>query len=160
MSTCARCTNPPIGYLNGTPLCRAHLLEVQREQMEREDRIYAEEEARLGIELPPEVLRDREFGPACWLLSAPFIARRAWRFVHVGRREVAWDELLEASSAWSSYERLVVELALNFWSGDGRFDPSGWIGFDRHNWQRVMEALALARGKRVIVVDLPVGESR
>src|SRR5439155_5183530 len=132
-------TEDAIGYFNGTPLCPAHVKKLQREQMEREDRIYTEEQARLGIELPSEVLRDREFGPACWLLSTPVIARRAWPFVNVNRREVAWDELLEGSRSWSYYERLLVELALNLWSGDGRFDPSGWIGFDRHNWQRVIE---------------------
>src|SRR3989442_7869683 len=113
MSTCARCTEDAIGYLNGTPLCPVHLAEVQRQRIEREDRIYAEDQARLGIELPPEVLRDKEFGPACWLLSTPVIGRRGWPLVDLNRRQVAWGELLDVSSSWSYHERLLVELALH-----------------------------------------------
>jgi hypothetical protein len=45
----------------------------------------------------------------------------------------------------------MVELALKFWNGEGRFDPAEWGGLDRHNWQRLMEALAMARGKRMLI---------
>jgi hypothetical protein len=138
---------------------------MERQATEREDRMYAEEAARLGIELPPAVLRDREFGPVCWLLSAPQFARRTWRFVHADRREVEWEALLEASAQWSRYEQLLVRIAFNLWGGQGG-GQDGWDagafnlydlagGLDRHNWQRVMEALALARGKRVVIFDPP-----
>jgi hypothetical protein len=52
-------------------------------------------------------------------------------------------------------ERVMVALALNFWNSEGRFDPPEWGGLDRHNWQRLMEALAMARGKRVLIFDPP-----
>jgi hypothetical protein len=79
----------------------------------RQDDAQQEQEARrLGIEIPPEVLRDREFGPAVWLLSTPYLASKTWRYVDLERRQVHWDELLEASKPWSHYERLMVELAL------------------------------------------------
>jgi hypothetical protein len=161
--TCTHCSNEAIGRLNGVDVCRDHLVEAQREATEREDAIYAEEAARLGIELPPAVLRDHEFGPVCWLLSAPMLARKTWRFVHVDRRKVDWDELLEAAAPWSHYENLMVRIALNLWNGYGGgaegdqplalslYELGG--GFDRHNWQRVMEALALARGQRLIIFD-------
>jgi hypothetical protein len=90
------------------------------------------------------------------LLSTPHLASKTWRYVDLEHRQVQWDELLEASGPWSHYERLMVELALNFRNGEGRFDPSEWgAGLDRHNWQRLMEALALARGKRVLIFDPP-----
>jgi hypothetical protein len=164
-TSCAHCSNQAIGLLNGVPLCRDHLAEIERQSAEREDRIYAEEAASLGIELPPAVLRDHEFGPVCWLLSAPQLARRTWRFVHVDRRKVDWDELLEAAAPWSHYENLMVRIALNLWNGTGG-GPDGEAplvlsphdlggGFDRHNWTRIMEALALARGKRLVLFDPP-----
>lgn len=164
VATCAKCSNDAVAMLNGVPVCADHLAEAQRKAAAHEDRIYAEEAARLGIELPPAVLRDREFGPVCWLLSAPYIAHKAWRFVHVDRRAVEWEALLEAARPWSHYENLMVRIALNLWNGDGggedgtdrgAFDLSDFAGLDRHNWQRVMEALALARGKRLVIFDPP-----
>jgi hypothetical protein len=111
---------------------------------------------RLRIEIPPEVLRDREFGPVCWLLSAPLIAGRAWRYVNVERRQVEWEELLEASKPWSPSERLFVELALNLRNGEAMFSPYAWgATLDRHNFPRLLEAFALAGGRRVIVLDPP-----
>lgn len=89
-ATCAKCSNDAVAMVNGVPVCADHLAELQREAAAREDRIYAEEAARLGIELPPRVLRDREFGPVCWLLLSPMLAHKAWRFVHVDRRAVDW----------------------------------------------------------------------
>jgi hypothetical protein len=161
--TCAHCSTEAVGLVNGVPKCRDHLAKMEREAVEREDAMYAEEAARLGIELPPAVLRDREFGPVCWLLSAPQLARKTWRFVHVDRHKVEWEALLEAAAPWSHYENLMVRLALNFWNGmgggaegDEPLALSLWdlsSGFDRHNWQRVIEALALARGKRLVIFD-------
>lgn len=162
-TTCAKCSNEAIGRVNGVPVCREHLVEMERQATEREDAIYAEEAARLGIELPPAVLRDHEFGPVCWLLSAPMLARKTWRFVHVDRREVEWEALLEAAAPWSHYENLMVRIALNLWNGMGGgvegdqplslslYELGG--GFDRHNWQRIMEALALAQGRRLVIFD-------
>ena len=57
----------------------------------------------------------------------------------------------------------MVQIALNLWGGQGG-GPDGWAagafnlydlasGLNRHNWQRVMEALALARGKRLVIFD-------
>jgi hypothetical protein len=170
MTACAHCSNEAIGLINGVPVCRDHVVEMERQATEREDAIYAEEAARLGIELPPAVLRDREFGPVCWLLSAPMLARKTWRFVHVDRREVEWDALLEAAAPWSHYEQLMVRIAFHLWGGQGG-GPDGWDagafnlyeladGLDRHNWQRVMEALALARGKRLVIFDpAPAGKT-
>lgn len=163
-TTCAHCADPAVALVDGVPVCRDHLEKAQREFAARDDRMYAEEAARLGIEIPPAVLRDREFGPACWLLSSPTLARRAWRFVHVDRRRIDWDELLEASKPWSHYERRMVLIALNLWNGDGggpegedrgAFSLYDLAGFDRHNWQRVMEALAMAKGKRLLTFDPP-----
>jgi hypothetical protein len=72
----------------------------------------------------------------------------------VGRRQVEWKELLAASRPWSTTERLFVELALNMWNGDGQFNPYHWgAGLDGRNFQRLLEALALAGGRRVIVLD-------
>jgi len=164
-TTCARCSKEAVCLLNGIPLCRDHLLDEEGRAVDREDRMYAEEAARLGIEIPPAVLLDREFGPVCWLLSAPQLARRTWRFVDVDRRRVDWDALLEAAAPWSHYENLTVRIALNFWNGTGG-GPEGdqplainlyelGGGFDRHDWQRVIEALALARGKRLVIFDPP-----
>jgi hypothetical protein len=154
--TCEHCTEPAEGWLNGHPLCVRHLREVQQEWVRREDETYAREAERLRIEIPPEVLRDREFGPVCWLLSAPLIAGRAWRYVNVERRQVEWEQLLEASKPWSPSERLFVELALNLRNGDAMFSPYAWgATLDRHNFPRLLEALALAGGRRVIVLDPP-----
>ncbi len=163
VTSCSKCSKEAIGLVNGVPVCRHHLAEIERQAAEREERMYAEEAARLGIELPPAVLRDREFGPVCWLLSAPMLARKTWRFVDVDRRRVDWDALLEAAAAWSHYENLMVRIALNLWNGTGGGSEGDQPlalspydlgeGFDRHNWQRVMEALALARGKRLVIFD-------
>ncbi len=161
-TSCSKCSKEAIGLVNGVPVCRDHLAELERQAADREDRMWAEEAARLGIDLPPAVLRDREFGPVCWLLSAPQIARKTWRYVDVDRRRVDWDALLEAAAPWSHYENLVVRIALNLWNGDGggedgtdrgAFDLSEFGGLDRHNWQRVMESLAIARGKRLVIFD-------
>lgn len=160
IGTCARCSASARYMMNGASLCETHADQQHKMWMEQEDRDQAEEAARLGIEIPPAVLRDREFGPVCWLLSAPFIAAKAWRFVNLKERGVDWEGLLERSKPWSHYERLMVELALNLWNGavyEGRLDPYHWDGFDRFNWVRVMEALALARGKRVLILDAPEG---
>jgi hypothetical protein len=168
MTTCAQCSNDAVAMVNGVLVCADHLAAAQRAAVEREDRTWAEEAARLGIDIPPAVLRDREFGPVCWLLSAPYIAHKAWRFVHVNKREVEWEALLEAAAPWSHYENLMVRIAFNLWGGQGG-GPDGWdagafnlqelaAGLDRHNWQRVMEALALARGKRLVIFD-PAPES-
>ena len=164
VATCVKCSKDAVAQVNGVLVCADHFAEFQREAVEREDRMMAEEATRLGIELPPAVLRDHEFGPVCWLLSSPSIARKAWRYVRVDRREVEWEALLEASAPWSHYERQMVLIAFNLWGGQGG-GPEGWdagafnlselAGLDRHNWQRVMEALALARGKRLVVFDPP-----
>jgi hypothetical protein len=167
VSTCAMCSNAAVATVNGVPVCADHLAELQRQATAREDSAYAAEAARQGIELPPAVLRDHEFGPVCWLLSAPYIARKAWRFVHVDRRAVDWAELLEAAAPWSHYENLMVRIAFNLWGGQGG-GPDGWAagafdlselaGLDRHNWQRVVEAVALARGKRLVIFDPPAAK--
>lgn len=169
-STCAKCSNQAVAMINGVPVCADHLAEAQRAAAAREDRIYAEEAARLGIELPPTVLRDHEFGPVCWLLSTPMLARKAWRFVEVDRRRVDWEGLFAAAAPWSHYENLMVRIARNLWDDRGG-GPKGdeplslslydlGSGLDRHNWQRVMEALALARGKRLVIFDpAPAGTS-
>jgi hypothetical protein len=142
--------------LNSTALCERHVRETQEEWLRQEDEQYAVAAERLGIRISPEIVRDREFGPACWLLSAPFIASRAWRFVNVERRQVAWDELLEVSQSWSTTERLFVHLAFNLWNGEGRFNPNDWgTTLDRQNFPRLLEALALAGGRRVMVFDPP-----
>ena len=59
----------------------------------------------------------------------------------------SWGTLLTA--AWGS-------LLSPFRYDPLTFSPSDLAGgLDRHNWQRVMEALALARGKRLVVFDPP-----
>ena len=99
--------------------------------------------------LPPEVLKDREFGPVCWLLSCELVAHVAWRHVDLEHRRVDWEPILD----WpcSSGERLLIELALNLWNGHPmETSPYEWAGrLSYHYWVRVMEALALARGVRM-----------
>jgi hypothetical protein len=76
MASCANCTEDAIGMLNGTPLCGRHLREVHEEWILQDDAQQEQEARRLGIEIPPEVLRDREFGPAVWLLSTLYLASK------------------------------------------------------------------------------------
>lgn len=156
MLRCNLCGARAVGRLNNKPLCLQHVQEVQAAVAALELAAHDVEDRRLAVEIPRSVLRDREFGPVCWLLSAPFIAKRAWRCVDVDRRRVNWDELLEVSRPWSPSERLFVALARNLWNGEGRFNPYLWSAtLDRHNLRRLLEALALAAGRLVIVLDPP-----
>jgi hypothetical protein len=60
IASCANCTEDAIGMLNGTPLCGRHLREVHEEWILQDDAQQEQEARRLGIEIPPEVLRDRD----------------------------------------------------------------------------------------------------
>ena len=42
----------------------------------------------IEITIPSEILKDREFGPACWLLSCDLVAHMAWKHVDLDRRRV------------------------------------------------------------------------
>lgn len=179
MPTCRHCSAPSVGTLNGDPLCNRHFLEAEAEFVLREERALEHEEEMLESQvatyamleqeaaryeelIPPARLLDTEFGPVLWLLSAPFVAGRAWRYLDIEHRMVDWDGLLELSRSWTKTERLFIELAYHLWSGsttDGAGEPlditpHGWrVQLDSWSFQRVLEALAMSGGKRVAVSD-------
>ena len=118
--------------------------------------------ARYEALIPPARLDDTEFGPALWLLSAPFVAPRAWPYVNVEHRAADWDGLFRASREWSTNERLFIELAYHLWSGSPTDTEGAPMDLAPHRWrsqldswsfQRVLEALAMSGGKRVVVSD-------
>lgn len=116
--------------------------------------------ARYEALIPPSKLLDTEFGPVLWLLSAPFVAGRAWPHVNVEQRAVDWDGLFEVSRSWTKTERLFVELAYHLWSGSTTDSSGDLLDISPHRWraqldtwsfQRVLEAVAMSGGKRVVV---------
>jgi hypothetical protein len=162
VTTCNRCPDDAIGSLNGEPLCRRHIAEVHAAIVKRAEDELDRRAAEYERQIPPAVLRDHEFGPAVWLLSAPFVADRAWRYVHLDRHEVDWEDLLRVSRPWSTTERLFVELAFNLWANStskqveemSAFNPYAWgAQLDTWNLRRLLEALAISGGKRVLVFD-------
>ena len=106
-------------------------------------------------DLPEKVRRDREFGPAVYLLGSPLLAEKipaAW--VDLERRSINWERLLSLSEMWSTGEKMYVALAFNLWSGNCSY---GWIDPDLHlnphRWaatltdpSRLIEAIGLCCG--------------
>jgi hypothetical protein len=172
-SRCADCGATPIaGYLNRTALC----IVCVRTRWERTDQEIAERARassdRALDDVPTWALDDPEWGPVCWLLTAPvLVLEGALRFVDFERRDIDWRALLEASRGWSSSGDLLARVAFNLWNGgtpallntgDGR--GPGTVAalvsqLDGTNFERLLEAMAMSRGRRVVVL-LPASPAR
>jgi hypothetical protein len=106
-------------------------------------------------DLPEKVRRDREFGPAIYLLGSPLLADKipdAW--VNLDRRFINWERLIPAADMWSTGEKMYLALAFNLWSGSSEYD---WIKPDPYlnpyrwastltDYSRFIEALGLSGG--------------
>jgi len=117
-------------------------------------------------DLPDKVRRDREFGPAVYLLTSPLVADKipaAW--LNLDRRFIDWEHLIPASRMWSTGERMYVALAFNLWSNSTKYD---WITpewLNPYRWaatlsdpSRLLEALGLSCGLILAEPDF-VGEA-
>jgi hypothetical protein len=166
---CADCGGAPIaGYLNRTALCadcvrtRCESLdqEIARQQRERSEKAL--------MDVPAWALADREWGPVCWLLTAPaLVLERALLFVDFEERDIDWPGMLRASCNWSSSGALLARVAFNVWNGGAPdlLDASDARGagtvsallnvLDEANLERLLEAMAMARGRRVVVLRAP-----
>jgi len=106
-------------------------------------------------DLPEAVRRDREFGPAVYLLGSPLLADKIpATLVVLDRRFINWERLIPAASMWSTGEKMYLALAFNLWSGNSEYD---WITPDPYlnpyrwsttltDYSRFLEALALSGG--------------
>ena len=120
------------------------------------------------MDVPAWALADREWGPVCWLLTAPaLVVEGALRFVDFDRREIDWHGLLSASCGWCSSGALLARVAFNVWNGGAPdlLEASDTRGpgtvsallnvLDESNLERLLEAMAMARGRRVVVLRAP-----
>lgn len=91
---------------------------------------------------------DPEWQSVLYLLTTPLVRERAARFVDLDRRAVGFAGLAEAAAAWSSSERLLVQIAQQLWSGDGTVSlRSVAVTLDEANFERVITALRIRRGQ-------------
>jgi len=106
-------------------------------------------------DLPEKVRRDREFGPAVYLLGSPLLADKIPDSrVKLDRRIVDWEWLIPRARGWSMGEKMYLALAFNLWSGNSEYD---WIKPDPYlnpyrwastlsDYSRFIEALGLSGG--------------
>ena len=167
--SCADCGGAPIaGYLNRTAPC-AGCVRTRCESLDQEiaRRQRARSEAAL-VDVPVWALADREWGPVCWLLTAPaLVLESALRFVDFEERDIDWPGMLRASCSWSSSGALLARVAFNVWNGGapdlleasdarGPGTVSALLNvLDEANLERLLEAMAMARGRRVVVLRAP-----
>jgi hypothetical protein len=166
---CADCGATPIaGYLNRTALC-AGCVRTRCERLDEE--IAGQQRARSDaalMDVPAWALEDPEWGAVCWLLTSPtMVWEGAMRFVDFEEREIDWWGLLETSRRWCSSGDLLARVAFNIWNGatpatldaEDRRGPgtvSALVSqLDGPNFERVLEAMAMARGRRVVVLQAP-----
>jgi hypothetical protein len=89
-----------------------------------------------------------EFDSAAHLLRAPLIASRTADLIDDERVSIEFLALLERSGVWSTGERMLVDVALDLWNGDGETTLSDVVGsLDDRCYDRVMEAVAIRRGR-------------
>lgn len=159
-----------MGTFSEQPLCDFHLRQAEAEFVRHEEQVLESQAATYNLLeqgaaryeelIPPSKLLDTEFGPVLWLLSAPFVADRAWEHISIEHRAVDWEALLQLTRPWSGTERLFVDLAYHLWSGsttdvDGEaldITPHQWRArLDSWSFERVLQALAMAGGRRVVI---------
>jgi hypothetical protein len=167
--SCADCGAAPIaGRVNGTALC-AGCVRTRCERLDEEiaGRQRAKSDAAL-MDVPAWALEDPEWGAVCWLLTSPTMTwEGAMRFVDFEEREIDWRGLLETSRRWCSSGDLLARVAFNIWNGatpatlnaEDRRGP-GTVSallsqLDGPNFECVLEAMAMARGRRVVVLQAP-----
>lgn len=101
---------------------------------------------------------DVEWQAAMHLLRSPLLARKHTdQYLDLAKREIDWDGLLADAGAWSSGERLFVEVASALWRGHGSDTIRAISTLDEGNWQRFLQALALRRGERPDLATHPEG---
>ena len=167
--SCADCGSAPIsGYLNGTGLC-ADCVRTRCDRLNEgiSDQQRVRSDAAL-MDVPAWALEDPEWGSVCWLLTSPTLVwEDAMRFVDFEKREIDWRGLLEASRRWCGSGDLLARVAFNIWNGaspatldaEDRRGP-GTVSallsqLDGPNFERLLEAMAMARGRRVVVLQAP-----
>jgi hypothetical protein len=167
--SCADCGSAPIsGYLNGTGLC-ADCVRTRCDRLNKE--IYDLQPVRIGaalMEVPAWALEDPEWSAVSWLLTSPTMTwEGAMRFIDFEEREIDWRGVLETSRRWCGSGDLLARVAFNIWNGatpatldaEDRRGP-GTVSallsqLDGPNFERVLEAMAMARGRRVVVLQAP-----
>jgi hypothetical protein len=167
--SCADCGTAPIaGHLNRTTLCVA-CVRTRWEKLDEaiSDQQRARSDAAL-MDVPAWALEDPEWSAVCWLLTSPtMVWEGAMRFVDFEEREIDWRGLLETSRRWCSSGDLLARVAFNIWNGatpatldaEDRRGPGTLSALlsqlDGPNFERVLEAMAMARGRRVVVLQAP-----
>lgn len=113
--------------------------------------------AQTRTEIPDWILADRELGPGVLLLTSSLVADKTARFLDLRsadrNRVVRWDRLADAGKFWSTGERIYLELALHFWTGNELpffAQPYRWgATLSRSNRGPILEAVALALGEQL-----------
>ena len=102
---------------------------------------------------PTDLTTPPEYAAVRHLLSAPSIVERT--APHIGEDDFDWFALHGEGVTMSGGERLLVQIAHELWQAEGAVGLREIARrLDRASFQRVVEALAFARG------ELPFGSER